>query len=469
MTDVLSVRSTIADLTDRLSTGKVSARDLVEAALERIDDPAGEGSRAFISVAGERARAEADAVDRARAAGGRVGPYGGVPMAVKDLADIAGEVTTAGSVILADGEPALVDAPAVARLRAAGFIVVGRTNMTEFAYSGLGLNVHYGTPRSPWDRDGGGRIPGGSSSGTAVAVSDAMVPAGLGTDTGGSCRIPAAFGNIVGFKPTARRVPLDGIVPLSPSMDAVGPLATSVDCCARLDAVMTGLVTEPRSVQPEFRIEALRLGVVRDLFLDQADDIVVDRFETALATLASAGVSVQEVPFPELRDLADVNRGGGLAAAEAYHWHRRLLAQEGERYDQRVRVRIEAGAALTAADYLEIQLRRRRFIELFDERCRNVDALTMPTVAMVAPTVASFDEGDSDYYRSRNLVALRNTSVGNFVDACSISLPLCPPDQRSQVPGVGLMLMGPAMDDRRLLNTAATLETTLQQVAGISS
>lgn len=469
LSDMLGSYPTVVDLTERLFTGKVSARDLVEAALERIDDPAGEGSRAFISVAGERARAEADAVDRARAAGGRVGPYGGVPIAVKDLADIAGEVTTAGSVVLADGEPAPVDAPAVARLRAAGFIIVGRTNMTEFAYSGLGLNAHYGTPRSPWNRGGGGRIPGGSSSGTAVAVSDAMVAAGLGTDTGGSCRIPAAFSNIVGFKPTARRVPLDGIVPLSPSMDAVGPLAPSVDCCARLDAVMAGLVTEPRTVQRGFRLEALRLGVVRDLFLDQADDIVVERFETALPTLASAGVVLEEVSFPELHDLADVNRGGGLAAAEAYHWHHQLLARDGERYDQRVRMRIEAGAALTAADYLEIQRQRRRFIELFGRRCRAFDALIMPTVAMVAPTVASFDDGDTDYYRSRNLLALRNTSVGNFVDACSISLPLCRPDQRSQVPGIGLMLMAPAMDDRRLLNTAAALETPLQRVAGTGS
>ncbi len=468
LSNVLGPHTTLADLADLLGAGKVSARDLVETALGRIEDPVGEGSRAFVSVAAERARAEADGIDRARAAGGRVGPYGGIPIAVKDLADVAGEVTTAGSVVLADGQPAVHDAPAVGRLRAAGFVVVGRTNMTEFAYSGLGLNVHYGTPRSPWDRSSGGRIPGGSSSGTAVAVSDAMVPAGLGTDTGGSCRIPAAFGNIVGFKPTARRVPLDGIVPLSPSMDSVGPLAPSVDCCARLDAVMAGAVTEPTTVQPDDRLETLRLGVVRDLFLDGADDIVIERFESAVATLASSGVTVQDVAFPELGELADINRGGGLAAAEAYHWHRELLARDGARYDQRVRVRIEAGAALTAADYLEIQRQRRRFVGLFDDRCRGFDALIVPTVAMVAPTVASFDDGDMDHYGSRNLLALRNTSVGNFVDACAISLPLCRPEQRSEVPGIGLMLMSPAMHDRRLLNTAATLERPLHQIAGIT-
>lgn len=456
--------STIAELRDALYDGTVTARELVEASLAAIADPAGEGSRALISVAGDRAMAEADAVDRIRAAGGRLGPYAGIPIGIKDLADVAGEVTAAGSMVLADTDPADGDAAAVGRLRAAGFIVVGRTHMTEFAYSGLGLNSHYDTPRSPWDRDEGGRIPGGSSSGTAVAVADGMVPAGLGTDTGGSCRIPAAFNNVVGYKPTARRVPLDGIVPLSPSLDSVGPLAGSVDCCARIDSVLAGRVIE--SFEPESGppLPEIRLGVIQDLVMDRADDAVVDGFSRALDTLSAAGVGLVDVAMPELHELADVNRGGGVAAAEAYHWHRQLLASSGDRYDQRVRTRIEAGSRLSAADYLEVLRHRQRFIQLFKRRTQSVDALVLPTVAMVAPTVDSFQSGDADYYGDRNLLALRNTSIGNFVDSCAISVPLCPPEHRSESPGVGFMLMAPAMHDAELLGVASSLEPHLRTV-----
>ncbi|MDH3294454.1 MAG: amidase family protein, partial [Acidimicrobiia bacterium] len=265
--------------------GAVSARDLVETALTTIGAPEGEGARAFVSTAADRARAEADAVDGNRAAGVPVPPFAGIPVAIKDLADVEGEVTTAGSVVLADRPPAAADAPAVKRLRDAGFIVVGRTNMTEFAFSGLGLNPHYGTPRSPWDRSTG-RIPGGSSSGTAVAVADGMVAVGLGTDTGGSCRIPAAFCNIVGYKPTAGRVPLDGIVPLAPSLDSVGPLGNSVHCVAITGAIMAGdpipdaLDTDRAAARP------IKLGLITNVMLDDVDDVVSQRFEAALSTLA---------------------------------------------------------------------------------------------------------------------------------------------------------------------------------------
>jgi aspartyl-tRNA(Asn)/glutamyl-tRNA(Gln) amidotransferase subunit A len=228
---------TIRELAADLAAGQVTARELVDECLVAIEDPAGEGSRAFLSVAAERARATADGYDTIRAGGGALPPFAGIPLAVKDLFDVAGEVTTAGSIALADRPPAETDAPAVARVRAAGFIPLGRTNMTEFAYSGLGLNAHHDTPRSPWDR-ATGRIPGGSSSGTAVAVADGMAVAGLGTDTGGSCRIPAAFCGVVGYKPTAARVPREGVTPLSFSLDSVGPLARTVDCCAILDDIL---------------------------------------------------------------------------------------------------------------------------------------------------------------------------------------------------------------------------------------
>ena len=227
----------IDELAQALSKGTATSRSLIEESLARIGDPDGEGARTFIKVYADQARAMADAADLLRKANRAPGPYAGIPIALKDLFDVAGEATPGGSVVLAETPPAKANAPVVARMLAAGFIPVGRVNMTEFAFSGLGINPHYGTPASPWDR-ASRRIPGGSSSGTAVAVADGMAAAGLGTDTGGSCRIPAAFCGIVGYKPTARRVPITGVLPLAPSLDSVGPLAPSVACCAAIDAIL---------------------------------------------------------------------------------------------------------------------------------------------------------------------------------------------------------------------------------------
>lgn len=447
-----SLRRLAADLT----AGRTSGRDLVDQALDRIADPAGEGSRAFLTVAADRARAEADAHDRRRVEGGEVAPFAGIPVAIKDLADVAGEVTTAGSVVLAGDAPAGHDAPVVARLRAAGFVPVGRTNMTEFAYSGLGLNEHYPAPAAPWDRTNR-HIPGGSSSGTAVAVSDGMVPVGLGTDTGGSCRIPAAYCGIVGFKPTARRIPLDGLVPLSTSLDSVGPLGTTVDCCAIVDDVFAGgdgLVDDV--ARPA---GAVRLARLFDHVFERIDDEVGERFEWALGRLVDAGVLVDDVAFPELNDLPSINRGGGLAAAEAFHYHRRLLAERGDEYDFRVRPRIEAGGLLSAADYIEVGAQRQRLIEVSHRRLDGFDAFVLPTVANLPPTLADFGRPeDPDYlgrYGDKNLLALRNTSVGNFLDACAISIPIA-----GDAP-VGLMLMGTAGRDRELFEIARTVEAVI--------
>jgi aspartyl-tRNA(Asn)/glutamyl-tRNA(Gln) amidotransferase subunit A len=375
-------------------------------------------------------------------------------VAVKDLCDIEGEVTTAGSVVLSDRPPAVRDAPVVARLRGAGFIVLGRTNMTEFAYSGLGLNAHHDTPRSPWDRQVG-HIPGGSSSGTAVAVADGMAAAGLGTDTGGSCRIPAAFCGIVGYKPTARRVPLEGIVPLAPSLDSVGPLARSVECCAILDDVFAGGDGHPGSgSRPPERI---RLAAIEDYVLDGLDGEVAHGFERGISRLSAAGVQVVGVPFPELAELPSLYAKGGLAAAEAYHWHRRLLAERGDGYDQRIRVRIEPGGELSAADYLEIVEARRRMIAVAAERLAGFDAYVLPTVAVLPPAIASFDSGDPAHYSRANLACLRNTMVGNFLDACAISLPLSDDGE----PPVGLMLMAGPLADHQLFSLARTVESLL--------
>src|SRR5215475_5871155 len=245
----------IAAAAKSLEAGAKS-RDLIEQCLARIEDRAGEGSRVYLKVHAEASRAAADYYDHLRARGAAPSPFAGIPVSIKDLFDIAGDVTTAGSTALRDAAPATRDAPSVARLRAMGFIPIGRSNMTEFAFSGLGINPHYGTPANLYDRKAA-RIPGGSSSGAAVSVTDGMAFCGLGTDTGGSCRIPAALCGIVGFKPTARRVPTQGAFPLSTSLDSIGPLAATVECCAVVDAVLAG---EGALALPKFPLENVRLA-----------------------------------------------------------------------------------------------------------------------------------------------------------------------------------------------------------------
>ncbi len=230
---------TLATLAADLESGRTTARKLVEDCLARIAEPAGEGDGTFIHVDRDAALAAADAMDGLRRVNAAPSRFAGIPVSIKDLFDIKGQVTRAGSRALDDSAPAEADAPVVARLKRAGFVVIGRTNMTEFAYSGIGINPHYGTPKGAWDRSVG-HVPGGSSSGAAVSVVDQMAHGALGTDTGGSCRIPAAYNGIVGYKPTQRRVPLEGGVPLSFTLDSFGPLARSVACCATLDAVLAG-------------------------------------------------------------------------------------------------------------------------------------------------------------------------------------------------------------------------------------
>src|SRR6201995_5269973 len=248
---------TLAALADDLDAGRTAARKLGEECIARIADPAGEGQRTFIHVDRDAALEAAEAMDRLRKAHAAPSRFAGIPVSVKDLFDIAGQVSRAGSRALDDSAPAEKDAPAVARLRRAGFVVIGRTNMTEFAYSGIGINPHYGTPKGAWQRRAG-HVPGGSSSGAAVSIADRMAYGALGTDTGGSCRIPAAFNGIVGFKPTQRRVPLDGAVPLSFTLDSIGPLARTVSCCAVLDAVLANEPITPLQPRP---IRGMRLAV----------------------------------------------------------------------------------------------------------------------------------------------------------------------------------------------------------------
>src|SRR6185295_5063900 len=439
---------TLSELSRRLVSGRVSARALVDESLARIRDPQGEGARAFISVSSDAARAQADEVDRGRAAGQSLPVFAGIPLAIKDLFDVAGEVTKAGSRVLANQPPAARDAPVIARLRAAGFIFIGRSNMTEFAYSGLGLNPHYGTPLSTFDR-ATRRIPGGSTSGGGVAVADDMAAASLGTDTGGSCRIPAAFNGIVGFKPTASRVPRDGVYPLSQTLDSVGPLARSTACCATLDAILRGVDPQPL---PDVPLNRIRLLLPTTLVLDAMDEVVGRAFERAVETLARAGVTIDRQPLDELQRLPQITAGGGLAAAEAYAWHRTLLEQHADRYDPRVAMRILKGRDVNAN---EVREARAAVIESVNRSTREFDALVMPTVPIIPPPLAAFEQ-DADYIRLNALV-LRNPSLANFLDRCSISLPIHRPGEAP----VGLMLIGQHDQDDRLFGVAGAIESGL--------
>ncbi len=443
-----------------LDAGRTSSRALTEAALASALDGA-EGRATFTRVHAETALATAQGIDARRAAGlpsAALGPLAGLPVSIKDLFDEAGQVTRAGSRVLADAPAAAADAVVVQRLRAAGAVIVGRTNMTEFAFSGLGLNPHHGTPRNPWDRgaDGGrGRIPGGSSSGAAVSVTDGMAVAAVGTDTGGSVRIPSALCGLTGFKPTARRVSAEGCLPLSTSLDSIGPLATSVAGCARLDAVLAGEPVRPLVARPA---AGLTLALPRTLVFDGIDATVATAFEAARRALHAAGVRLVEVDVPEFAELAQINRQGGFAAAESWAWHAPLVARRADGYDPRVVSRIRRGEGFTAADYLELQAARVRWIGAVTQRLAEAHAaaFVMPTVPVVAPAIAALADSD-EAYTAANLLILRNPTLVNFLDGCALSLPVHAPGQ----PPVGLMLAAPGGHDAALLAIGAGIETAL--------
>jgi aspartyl-tRNA(Asn)/glutamyl-tRNA(Gln) amidotransferase subunit A len=443
----------IADAVAALEHGRISAASLVEAALDRIADPGGEGARIFTAVHADAARRQAAAMDALRHAGRAPSPFAGIPITVKDLFDEKGHPNHAGSVALKGVAPAGADAPVVRRLQRLGFVLIGRTNMVEFAFSGLGVNPHYGTPKSPWDR-ATGRLPGGSSSGAAVAAADHMGFGGLGTDTGGSCRIPAALCGVVGYKPTARRVPIAGVLPLAPSLDSVGPIARSVACCSVLDAAIAG---EEMPEAPAHRpVAGLRLGLPRGTFLtEDMDPAVAAAFERALARLSAAGAHIALVDLPELAEIGQVNAKGGFAASEAWEWHRDLIARAGNSYDPRILARIRRGERMAAADYVELVNARARIIAAIAARSAGFDAIIGPTCPLVPPPIAAV-EAEGEYNRI-NMLLLRNTAVGNFLDRCSISLPIHRPGEAP----VGLMLTGEAMADQHLFRVAAAVEAAL--------
>ena len=448
------MRATLNDLARDLAAGKVTAAQLIEESLARIAEPAGEGARAFVKVHAGKARIAAKAADELRKAGLAPSRFAGIPIAVKDLFDLAGEPTPAGSTVLADAAPATSDAPAIARLKAAGFIVVGRNNMTEFAFSGVGINPHYGTPANPYDR-ATGRIPGGSSSGAAVSVADGMAAAAIGSDTGGSCRIPAALCGIVGYKPTAGTVPLAGALPLSFTLDSIGPLANSVDCCASLHEILSGTSLDQEGQRG---VAGLRIAVPQSVVFDGIEPHVARTFEAALKRLADAGAVVSEIALKEFEMVGRINARGGFPAPEALAWHRDLLEEHGEAYDQRVRARILRAREQTAADYIDMLHLRRAYIEATNRAISAYDVLAMPTVPMVAPAIGAL-EADNDLFMKTNLTLLRNPALINMLDGCAISLPAHAEGEAS----VGLMLAAAGGRDAALLANARAVEAALRR------
>ncbi|MCC6778895.1 MAG: amidase [Hyphomicrobiales bacterium] len=449
------MNATIETLRSELDSGAVTSRALVETCIERATAASGEGSRTFITLLADAARAEADAFDGRRRAGIAAGVLGGIPISVKDLFDIRGLPTTGGSAVLADAPAAADDALVVQRLRAAGAVVIGRTNMTEFAFSALGLNPHYGTPANPFDRSSR-RIPGGSSSGAAISISDGMAFGAIGTDTGGSVRIPAAFCGLTGFKPTAARVPLQGVMPLSKTLDSIGPLGRSVSCCRALDAVLSaGRSDPPRPVD----VRGLRIAVPTTRVLDDMDPQVAQAFEDGLRVLADAGAQISRIAVPEFTDVAETGRVAAFPAAEGFEWHRELIKRARDRYDPRVAERLERGGEVSAADYLWLVRRREQLIAAMRLRAAPFDVLAMPTVPIVAPLIADL-ETDAERFHRINLLALRNAALINFLDGCALSLPC----HREGDAPVGLTLARFDQADDVVLAIGEAVETLLADI-----
>ena len=436
-----------------LAAGDLTARALTETCLSAIASE--DGKIAFIEVYTDRVRVEADQIDKARQAGYALPPFAGIPLSIKDLFDVKGEVTRAGSIVLADGTKATADALVVARLKAAGFILIGRTNMTEFAFSGLGMNPHYGNPRSPFERDvDGGRVAGGSSSGSAVSVCDGMAPATIGSDTGGSTRTPAAFCGIVGLKPTSTRMPGDGIYPLSTSFDAAGPMSNSVDCAAIMDSIMTGGDGIAETPMP---LNGLRLAMPVGYLFDELDDVVGNSFNEAVHRLSAAGAKISEISLNILEELRPANNPRSIVAAEAFALHRdRLQSDEHYKYDPFVASRISSGSDISAADYIDQFTIRKKTMQLVQQQTRPYDALLMPTSPLIPPKIETL--ATIEMKMKMNGMALRNTALANFLDRPTISIPC----HKSGSAPVGLSIMGSHKHDRRLLAIAAGAEAVIR-------
>jgi aspartyl-tRNA(Asn)/glutamyl-tRNA(Gln) amidotransferase subunit A len=451
--DPARIAKTSAAVLGRLYlTGAIDPVQATDFFLERI--AASPDEAIFIALSEKRARDEAAAAAARYRAGRPLGPLDGVPVAWKDLFDMAGMTTTAGSAVYRQAKPADADAPAVRRLAEAGMVALGKTNLSEFAYSGLGLNPHYGTPRNPHDSRIA-RVPGGSSSGSAVAVAAGLAPCAIGSDTGGSVRIPAAFNGVVGFKTSEGRIDKTGVFPLSPTLDTVGPIARTVEDCVLLDAALRGaLASEVRRGD----LADVDLLVPENVVFEGIEPDVATNFERAIAAIERRGVRVAR---RRLRVLDEVLRTtaehGTITAAEAYRFHRDLVeGPQASQVDSRVVSRILGGKRMTAHAMLALQAARR---ELRRALLTELDGalLAMPTVPHAAPETAPL-EADPERFNAANLKTLRNTMLGNFLALCGLALP-------SGHDGLGLptsiLISGPGGDDARLLGVGLAIEPLL--------
>ncbi len=443
--------------TSQVQQRTVSAADLIETSLAAAAAPS--AKNAFMAIDAEGSRQAAAAADRAIREGRDAGALCGLAVSVKDLFDVHGQPTRAGSTWLGAGQPASADAPAVARLRQAGAALIGRTQMTEFAFSGVGINPHSGTPANAAMAALGRPdcVPGGSTSGGAVSVACGAAWAALGSDTGGSIRIPAALHGLVGYKNTQSLTPLHGSVPLAPSLDTACAITRSVR-----DAVLLHEVLAQRRVDRAGRpLSSLRLGWIQSHFLDGLDAEVAQAFEASLRTLATAGAQLHELGIDALAELPALTEQGGITAAEAWSWHAPQLAAHGHDYDPRVLGRIRRGASISAAQLAALHQRRRAWITRMEAALADVDLVLSPTVPLIAPALAPLLASDDEFFRI-NALLLRNPAVVNLLDGCAITLPC----HAAGEPPVGLMLWAPGGRDDLLLDAASTVEAALQPQRG---
>lgn len=443
--------TSILSLADALKHGHTTSVAITTSCLQRIADEAGEGQRAFTKVYAESALSTATQSDKARREGHINSVLEGIPISIKDLFDVAGEPTHAGSIF--DFAPATVDAPAIARLRAAGAVIIGRTNMTEFAYGAHGTNRHHGTPLNQFDR-ANKRIPGGSTSGGAVSVTDGMAAATIGSDTGGSVRIPAALTGLAGYKPTQARVPLTGAFPLSHTRDSVGPLGATAACCVLLDAAMAGHAIElPASAH----LRGVNFGVPTNILRDQLASEVEHAFERALSTLSKAGAAIHEFRFQELQDELDGSKAANFSGYEAYQLHHERLSTQLEKFDPWVSKRLLQGGKISEADYLVLVKLRLRLIASANKTTAQYDALLAPTVPMIAPTIAELTASEDTFYRINGLL-LRNAAPFNVLNRPVWSLPC----HRVGDAPVGLMVVGETDGDEKLQRLGLAVEAALR-------
>ncbi|WP_062310654.1 amidase [Polynucleobacter sinensis] len=438
----------ISYIQSQLNAGKISTHQLIKNCLDKIQDINGQGAKAFLAIDEKGALATADAQDILRNASLPVGPLAGVTISIKDLFDVLDQVTGSGSRVLHSNPPATKDAHVVAKLREAGSILIGRTNMTEFAYSGLGVNPHFGTPLNPFERDVQ-RIPGGSTSGGAVSVSDEMVSVALGSDTGGSCRIPAALCGLVGYKSTASRYSMEGVLPLSGSLDSIGVIASSVDCCQRVDVVMSG-----RNYAINHNIEArdIRMGVLRNIVLSGMDEYVEHAYLEALDILISAGIHANKVDSNAVSQVIDLQGQPKIVSAEAFAGLEKVISISLPEIDPRVSSRVLKGREVSSAAYIQTVSMRAKLISMWEDEFASDDIWIMPTVPVIAPKLIDLND-DDEYFRLNGLL-LRNPGIFNFLDGCAISIPC----QTLNSAPVGLMLVAPGGNDEKLLSIASLFE-----------